>query len=120
MHPQHQEYKKQQALYDIYLTKKANIVMLGDSITYFVDWNELLGINDIINRGIRSDNTFGVLARLDSIKKLNPELCFIMIGINHIAEKIPVNIVYGNYLLIINSLKENNIKPVIQSKPNYL
>ena len=40
---------------------QADIVMLGDSMTEFAEWNELLGRNDVVNRGIRGDITEGML-----------------------------------------------------------
>ena len=36
-------YTYEMGLYDIYKTKQADIVMLGNSITHGVKWNELLG-----------------------------------------------------------------------------
>ena len=64
------KYEKQTSLYNIYEIKKAEIVMLGDSITFGVNWNELLDNNNIINRGIGSDTTEGFIQRLDYIYKL--------------------------------------------------
>ncbi|PID27048.1 MAG: hypothetical protein CR982_06980 [Candidatus Cloacimonadota bacterium] len=71
------EYTKEIDLYKQY-NKKGNIVMLGNSITYGVNWNELLNRNDIINRGIGSDTTEGFLSRMEYIYKAEPKICFIM------------------------------------------
>ena len=110
------------SLYDIrnelfseYYPKKYRIVMLGDSITAGIAWNELLGISDIANRGIGGDTTEGFYNRLSNIYSLEPELCFIMGGINDIAGFYSVNSIKMNFEKIIEGLLENGIIPVIQS-----
>src|SRR3954464_460041 len=50
--------------------QKAEVVMIGDSLTDGGEWAELFPQQDIVNRGIDSDTTHGVLARLDTLLKL--------------------------------------------------
>ena len=76
------EYNVRRSLFEVYQPKDIRIVMLGDSITDKVDWNELLSRTDVVNRGIGSDITEGFINRLSDIYVLNPETCFIMGGIN--------------------------------------
>ena len=108
-------YNAQTELYDVYKTQSATIIMLGNSITYGVNWNELLGRTDVVNRGIGSDNTFGYLKRLHYVYRLNPKICFIMGGINDIYSDIPVDIAFKNYKNIIDSVRTRKILPIIQS-----
>ncbi len=108
-------YDLRNGLFAIYSMKRADIVMLGDSITFGVEWNELLSRDDIVNRGIIADTTEGFRNRLDNVYSLKPELCFIMGGINDICLGIPVNEIAANFSRIITSLKNHNIRPVIQS-----
>jgi Lysophospholipase L1 and related esterases len=108
-------YIHEMSLYDIYKTKQADIVMLGNSITHGVKWNELLGREKVIERGIPSDNLEGFISRLDYIYKLKPKVCFIMGGINDIYNWQPIEKIYTNYTRIIKELKAHNIKVVIQS-----
>jgi lysophospholipase L1-like esterase len=108
-------YAVRRSLFKVYRPTNIKTVMLGDSITYEADWNELLSRNDIANRGIGSDITEGFLGRLSDIYTLNPEVCFIMGGINDIGRGIPVKTIFANYTNIIKALKDNNIRPVIQS-----
>lgn len=108
-------YKLQTDLYDIYKTKKAEVVMLGNSLTQGVNWNELLGRNGVVNRGITSDITEGFLNRMEYVYKLRPKICFIMGGINDIYNWVPTQTIYENYLKIIAGLQARGIKPVIQS-----
>jgi len=101
-------------LFDIYSTPKADIIMLGDSITYGVNWDELFNI-PIVNRGIGGDTTTGFLVRLKQVIKLHPKKVFIMGGINDLARYENVDFIFSNYKKIIEKLKLNNITPYVQS-----
>lgn len=93
---------------------KYKIVMLGDSITDEGQWDELLNLDTIQNRGISGDTTDGVLQRLDSLNK-NIEKVFIMIGVNDIMRGKSVDEIFTNYQKIVQILKEKKIKVYIQS-----
>lgn len=112
---QNPNYWLQTGLYNIYRTQHASIVMLGNSITHGVNWNELMGRQDIVERGIPSDLVEGFLSRLDYIFKLNPKVCFIMGGINDIYSGYSPETVFSEYVKVIRELQNHNIIPVIQS-----
>lgn len=94
-----------------------SIIFLGDSITDIGEWSELFGNKAIKNRGISTDNTFGVLARLNEIMALKPTKVFLMIGINDLAKKIPDVIILKNIQRIADQIKyySPNTKLIIQS-----
>lgn len=108
-------YAIQTAMYDIYQTKQANIVMLGNSLTHGAAWNELLGRTDVVERGIPSDILQGYAARMNYVYKLHPKIVFIMGGLNDIYSWIPVEETFSTYVKIIEGLRVRNIIPVIQS-----
>lgn len=108
------EYLEQITLYEAY-AGKATIVMLGNSITAAADWNELLNRNDIANRGISGDITAGFINRMEYVYKADPEICFVMGGINDIIQNVPVEDIKQNLKKIAIELNKNNITPVIQS-----
>jgi lysophospholipase L1-like esterase len=108
-------YHLQRGLHSVYRTTHADVVMLGNSITFGANWSELLGRTSIANRGIGGDNTYGFLNRMDDIVTLKPKLCFIMGGINDIFADIPVDSVYRNYVKILEMLRSKSIIPVVQS-----
>jgi lysophospholipase L1-like esterase len=119
------KYQQELGFYEYY-QKKGQIVMLGNSITYRADWNELLNRGDIINRGIGSDITEGFLARMDYVYSVNPKLCFIMGGINDIQKGINAETIENNLYEITRKLKEKDIKPILfsilyvaENYPNY-
>ncbi|NRD20150.1 GDSL family lipase [Winogradskyella eckloniae] len=108
------QYHHEIELYKHY-KKQANVVMLGNSITYRANWNELLNRNDIANRGIGNDITEGMLNRLNYVYNVNPQICFIMAGINDLLAGIEISEVSNNIEAIIVNLKNNNIKPIVFS-----
>jgi lysophospholipase L1-like esterase len=109
------KYDVRNSLFAVYQTKECGIVMLGDSITAGVEWNELFGISDIINRGIGSDTTEGFYNRLRDIYAIKPKMCFIMGGINDIGFGISVEKILNNMKRVVEGLKENQINPIVQS-----
>ncbi|MBI2420190.1 MAG: hypothetical protein HYV28_20200 [Ignavibacteriales bacterium] len=103
------------ALYKVYKKKRANVVMLGNSITHGVNWNELTGRDDIVERGIPADILQGFTARINYVLDLKPRLCFIMGGINDIYSWIPLEQILSSYVQLIKELQKNNVKVVVQS-----
>lgn len=81
------------------------IVFLGNSITERAQWQELLPGKKILNRGIGGDNSFGVLARLDSILVDQPAKLFLDIGINDIGRGLPISVITDNYRRIIERVR---------------
>jgi lysophospholipase L1-like esterase len=112
----HSNYEIMNKLFSAYdKTYKYKVVMLGDSITAGVAWNELLGIDYTANRGIGGDTTNGFIKRLENIYELEPEICFIMGGINDIHAGITVDEILKNFEIIVESLHQKGIKVIIQS-----
>ena len=64
---------------------KDKIVMLGDSITDFCEYNEFFPGIHIFNRGIAGDTITGIKLRFKDISKLNPSKLFLLIGINNFS-----------------------------------
>lgn len=96
---------------------KGGIIFLGNSITEFGDWKKLLNDPTIVNRGIAGDNTYGILDRLDDVIKRQPRKLFLKVGINDLAQGIPVEIVVKNILTIVDQIKEKSpqTKILVQS-----
>lgn len=86
----------------------ADIIFLGNSITARGDWSELLGMNNVRNRGISGDITFGVLQRLGEVTQGHPAKVFVLIGINDISRNIPDSVILGNYYKIVHRIKKES------------
>lgn len=82
-----------------------DIIFLGNSITAYANWEELVGLKHAKNRGIPGDNTFGVLDRLNEVTGGKPAKVFILIGINDIGRGFPDSIIIRNYKKIIRRIK---------------
>ena len=108
-------YSVQVGMYERFRTEHADVVMLGNSLTYNANWNELLGRSTIANRGIVSDITAGYLHRLQYVYRLSPKLCFIEGGVNDVYAHYTPKQIFNNYRMIIDTLRRHNITPVIQS-----
>jgi lysophospholipase L1-like esterase len=85
-----------------------DIVFLGNSITANVEWRELLGMDNIKNRGISGDISFGILERLDEVIDGKPAKVFILIGINDISRNIPDEMIVANYRKIISRIQSGS------------
>ena len=112
---ENRNYKVQIGMYEHFKTSQSDVVMLGNSLTYNANWNELLGRKNIANRGIHSDITAGYLHRLSYVYRLKPNLCFIEGGVNDVYANYSASDIFENYSKIVDTLRAHNIIPIIQS-----
>jgi lysophospholipase L1-like esterase len=81
------------------------LVMLGDSLTDWGDWGELLGRGDVVNLGIAGDTTGDVLARLDEVEAVRPKKIFVMVGVNDLLRGESVGAVEARYEQILEGIR---------------
>jgi lysophospholipase L1-like esterase len=84
---------------------QAPTVFLGDSLTEFCEWNELLDA-PVLNRGISSDTTVDILSRLDPVMALHPKAIYLMIGTNDALARSSVGDTARRYQQIIQSIHQ--------------
>jgi len=96
-------------------SSSVEVVFIGDSITEEAEWSEFFPHLKVANRGVTGDKTSDVLNRIDSIISITPNTAFIMLGINDISGKIPIDEIVYNYGSIISSLKDKGISVFVQS-----
>jgi len=95
-------------IYSMLKTPDNSIIMLGDSLTDGILWNELFDNNEkIINRGIGGNKTSDILERLGEITNRKPKKIFLMIGINDLANNESNNLI-NNYNEIIKEIKSES------------
>lgn len=99
-------YDQKLSMFEIMPDQKGEVVWMGDSITDGGEWSELFPHEKTLNRGISSDNTFGVLFRLTEITRRKPKKIFLLIGINDIARNIPDSVIIANYRKIISVIQQ--------------
>ena len=79
-------WRQRVSLFDKLPVTASDIVFLGNSITDGGEFQELFGMENVLNRGIRSDRINGVKKRLDQVVKGHPKMIFLLIGINDVAD----------------------------------
>lgn len=97
-------------------TPEAKLVLIGDSITDYWDYqgasvrDSILQRYTPINYGISGDQTCNVFQRLcegeSSFRALSPKLCVLMIGINDLYAQIPVESVVTNQTSILRYIHD--------------
>jgi hypothetical protein len=94
---------------------KADVVMIGDSLTELPDWTALFPNVRIANYGIGGDTTDGALRRLDPILATQARTAFVMLGINDIHLGIPTAIMIANFRRLIAALRAAGMSVYVQS-----
>jgi len=108
----------------------STVVFLGDSITLGVRTGvgatdifsykigNARGFSTIINSGLANDTAAGGVARLSTdVLAHSPKSCVIMYGTNDVYNGITVSAYKASMKSIVQTLKANNIEPVIFSPP---
>ena len=80
------------------------IVFLGDSITDGCEWSELLARGDLVNRGIQGDTTADILARAPLIRAMEPRSVVLLVGVNDLLTRRPLEAITGDYARILTAL----------------
>lgn len=88
----------------IYPDTDIDLCCLGDSITQKIEWQDVFPAINVCNRGIGSDTTEGLLARLDSVAKTNPKTISLMIGINDISQGRTIDEIENTYSKLLDTL----------------
>jgi hypothetical protein len=90
------------------------VVMLGDSLTEFGDWAEILDFDAVANRGVAKDTTEGLLRRID-VSSGHDGIVFLMIGTNDIAQQMKTSAIAGRYRKIVAALNDRGNRVYAES-----
>lgn len=96
------------SLFELLPINNNDIVFLGNSITDGGEFHELFGMDNIKNRGIRSDIMTGVEKRLGQITGGKPEKIFLLIGINDVSHGHAVNVLAQRYERLVKKIREES------------
>ncbi len=95
---------------------KTNIVMLGNSITYQGNWQEVLDRDDVFNGGKPGWTTQQLSWVIKNfIIPKEPVVCFFTGGINDYTLGIPTERIYQNCVMVMDSVKNCGTHPVWQT-----
>lgn len=96
------------SLFEILPIGENDIVFLGNSITDGGEFNELFNLENIKNRGIRSDVITGVEKRLDQVTDGHPKKIFLLIGINDVSHNHSVAELAKRYERLVRKIREKS------------
>lgn len=101
----HSRYRERETLFMSFHPEEVDLCCLGDSITAKFEWQDALYPLRVANRGIGSDTTAGIAARLDSIAAIHPSVVSLMAGINDLVNSSPDETA-GSYAVLLDALDE--------------
>lgn len=99
-------YKIKRSIHEAMPRREGCVVFLGDSLTDYVPFNELVPEVRTVNRGIAGDNTLGALQRIDGVISLKPAKLFILLGTNDIVYNMTADTTAANLTAIIRKVQE--------------
>ena len=67
------------------MNAKADIVFLGDSLTYYGDFSSVFSDKVVCNLGLKGDNLLGMINRVEQVKIVNPSVVYLMGGLNDVS-----------------------------------
>jgi len=110
-------YQTKKSIFKTLPKNESDIVFVGNSITEFCNWSELLQNNNIKNRGISGDLINGVTTRIEEILISKPKKLFLLIGTNDLAKQKEISRIIYEYekLILLIRKKSSNTKIYIQS-----
>ena len=96
---------RKRSLFDVLPIRANDIVFLGNSITDGGEFNELFGMDNIKNRGIRSDAIPGVEKRLGQVTSGGPKKIFLLIGINDVSHGLSATRLAERYRRLVERIR---------------
>ena len=96
------------SLFELLPVGENDIVFLGNSITDGGEFHELFGMDNIKNRGIRSDLITGVEKRIGQITAGSPKKIFLLIGINDISHGHSAETLGTRYERLVRKIREES------------
>lgn len=101
------EYEERNAVFEGIQIQENSVIFIGDSQVHRGPWNEIIKNIHVVNRGINSDTTEGVLNRLDDVIEAEPKEIYLLIGINDLRYEVPSDKMLDNYKEILSRIQEN-------------
>lgn len=93
------------SLFDQLPIAESDIVFVGNSITDGGEFTELLGQENVLNRGIIGDVIGGVHKRINQVTKYQPAQIFLLIGINDVSHGLSVKKMADQYEALVKDIR---------------
>lgn len=99
-------YYQRASLFELLPVDTNTIVMLGNSLTHGCEWHELLGMPNVVNRGINGDIVQGIKERIEPVLAGHPAKIFLMSGANDVSHHLTADSIAGAIEDLIIYIKE--------------
>ena len=99
-------YYQRASLFDALGVDSTSIVFLGNSLTHGCEWHELLGMPNVVNRGINGDIVEGIRERVESVVKGRPAKIFLMVGANDVSHDLTADSIVTAACELIDYIRE--------------
>lgn len=98
-------YDRKVSLFELLPINSNDIVFLGNSITDGGEFQELLNMPNVKNRGISSDVISGVEKRTAQVMLGKPKKLFLLIGINDVSHNLTVKQLATRYERLVKNIR---------------
>lgn len=94
-----------------------NVIFLGDSLTWKGSWQQWFPDYRIHNFGVCGEKTSQIMERLDDVILLEPDILFVMMGINDLGDGLAANEIMTNWNTFVEQVENAlpNTEVVVQS-----
>lgn len=95
--------------------RKGQIVMMGTSLSFLVQWGELLDRGDVLTRAVGGDVTAGYFPRLKYVLDCEPKAVFLEGGINDLINGISEDTIIEHFASLIDTFQHRDINVAVSS-----
>ena len=99
-------YDQRATLFEFLPVDSTSIVFVGNSLTNGCEWHELLGMPNVLNRGISGDIVEGVSDRIQSVLDGNPAKIVLMTGVNDVSHHLTADSIATSFIALIDRMTE--------------
>ncbi|TAJ13728.1 hypothetical protein DMA11_07660 [Marinilabiliaceae bacterium JC017] len=94
-----------------------NVIFMGDSLTWGGSWQQWFPDYRIHNFGVCGEKTSQIIERLDDAILLEPDVLFMMMGINDLGDGLAVDDIMTNWKALVEQVENAlpNTQVVVQS-----
>jgi lysophospholipase L1-like esterase len=106
-------YATRSAAFDAGYISNKSIIMIGDSLIHNAEWHEYFYNNNVLNRGMGGDTSYGLANRINDYAKHKPHKIFIMIGINDLIMNYDIKKTLRNITSTVNKIRYHSPESII-------
>ncbi len=99
-------YYQRASLFDVLGVDSTNIVFLGNSLTHGCEWHELLGMPNVVNRGINGDIVEGIHERIASVVNGRPAKIFLLSGVNDVSHDLSADSIANAIIDLVKYIRK--------------